>query len=105
MKRYLILLIALPLAGCYADRKQEQLARCVYDAETSYPNATWLLGDARQSYVWLCMAAQGYTLSRARNTCTGNYSLASDAVLYAQCYQPSAKFPSLVYKFEKALGR
>jgi hypothetical protein len=105
MKRYLILLIALLLAGCDADQKQVQLARCVYDAETSYPSATWLLGDTRQSYVWLCMAAHGYTLNRGQDTCVGKFSLANDAVLYAQCYEPSAKFSSLLYQLEKTLGR
>jgi hypothetical protein len=100
MKRYLIFLIAWPLAGCdvnstnadqkNATQKQVQLARCVYEAETSYSSATWLPGDARQSYVWLCMAAQGYALNRGR-TCEAKATPAADAALYAQCYEPNSK--------------
>lgn len=105
MKRYLILLIALPLIGCGVDRPQEQLARCVYDAQTSYPTATWLLGDARQNYVWLCMAAHGYTLNRAQNACAEKSSPVADAALYAQCYEPRARLSSMVNRFENTFRR
>jgi hypothetical protein len=104
MRRCLILLLALPLTGCFADQ-QLQLGRCMVDAESKYPNATWWVGGERQNYVWLCMAANGYELNRWQKSCRALISPTPDTVLYPQCYQPVGKFVSLLYKLEVALER
>jgi hypothetical protein len=104
MKRCLILLFAFSLAGCNSGQQQQQLARCASDAESVYPDGTWLAGDDRQSYVWLCMAAHGYQLNRGQGACAAS-NPTPDVALYAQCYQPSAKTSALLYRMEQALGR
>ena len=100
MKRYVFLLIALPLAGCHAGQQEQQLAKCVFDAESNNPAETWLAGGERQTYVWLCMAAHGYTLNRGQGACERS-AYAPDAALYAQCYEPRARASALLYKMEK----
>jgi hypothetical protein len=104
MKRCLVLLLALPLIGCYADQ-QQQLGRCIFDAGNKYPQGTWLPGRERQSFVWLCMAANGYQLNRLRDVCSRSLMPMDNAVLFAQCYEPIGKFAFLIHKFELALRR
>ncbi len=106
MKRWLILLLAIPLVGCgAAQQQQQQLAGCIFEAENNYPGATWLAGDDRQRYVWLCMSAHGYILNRTQKSCTGKISSTLEAALYVQCYEPRTRFTFLLYKLDKALGR
>ncbi|HTS40398.1 MAG TPA: hypothetical protein VMH84_07650 [Xanthobacteraceae bacterium] len=105
MKRYAYLLIALPMIGQAAaqqPQQQQQLARCVFGAESDYPDSVWPAGD-RQTYVWLCMAAHGYKLSRMKNGCMGSVS-GADAVLYAQCYEPNAPASPLPDSMATRLG-
>jgi len=45
----------LPIIGQAAaqqPQQQQQLARCVFGAESDYPDSVWPAGD-RQTYVWL----------------------------------------------------
>jgi hypothetical protein len=110
MTRLLVLWLAFVLAGCDSGRRQEQLgqeqlAKCVFDAETDYPDTTWLAGDARQSYVWLCMAAHGYILNRGQQACARAIPAEADAVLYVQCYEPSGRLPAAFYRMETMLRR
>ena len=104
MKRCLILLLALPLMGCFADQ-QQQLAKCIAEAELEHENETWLIADARQTYVWLCMAAYGYRLNRQQSICHHTIPPMGDAALYAQCYQPGGRFSLLIHKLEIKFGR
>jgi len=92
MKQFLILLLTLPLMGCYADQ-QQQLGRCIFDAENIHPDSTWLSDDARQNYTWLCMAANGFRLNRLQNTCEGSASSKRDVVLFASATSQSVDRP------------
>jgi len=102
MTRALVLLLALPLVGCMADQRK-QLAKCISDAEREYPRTNWVDEGARQQYVWLCMAAHGYSLSPQQKICSESPD--GDLVLYAQCYEPARRTPALLQKLEIALSR
>jgi hypothetical protein len=84
--------------GCLSDQ-QQQLAKCTSDSETRHPYETWLADDARQRYVWLCMAANGYRLNRDQNACAPSVPI-SEVVIYAQCYQPIPMISRLAHKLE-----
>lgn len=98
MYRGLVLLLALPLLGCMADQ-QQQLAKCISEAEQEYNEGTWVLDDTRQKYVWLCMAANGYRLNRLQNACSADLP-ATEAMLYGQCYQPIGKTSAWLQRLE-----
>ena len=104
MKRCLALLLALPLMGCFADQ-QQQLAKCIADAELEHENETWLVQGSRQQYVWLCMAASGYRINHRQDACGKTLSPMADTPLYAQCYEPIARFSLLIHKLETRFGR
>ena len=104
MKRCLVLVLALPLMSCAADQ-QQQLAKCVFEAEQEYQSETWLYDESRQSFVWLCMAANGYRLNRQHEICSRAFTPTGNAVLYAQCYEPIGTTARLIYSFEKMIGR
>ena len=103
MHRGLVLLLALPLSGCMTDQ-QQRLAKCISEAEQEYKDGTWVLDDLRQKYVWLCMAANGYRFNRLQSTCAADMP-ATEAVLYAQCYQPIGKASSWLQRLEVAFNR
>src|SRR5262245_51682497 len=104
MKRCLVLLLALPLTGCFADQ-QQQLAKCIAEAELEHENETWLTHNARQNYVWLCMAVNGYRLNGRQENCRQTIWPMGDAALYAQCYEPIGRFSGLIHKLETKIGR
>src|SRR5262249_8067517 len=105
MKRFLLLLISLPLVGCSIDQQRQQLARCIFDAEQTMVGWSWLPGDKRQTYVWLCMSIAGYQLNRSQAACRDHGLPIEDAALFAQCYEPRATTPYLTYRIERTFGR
>src|SRR5262245_1857078 len=99
LKHGLVVLAALPLLGCLADLRQ-QLAKCISDAEREHRSETWLVENAGQNYVWLCMAAHGYRLNGRQSNCPQPVLPITDAVLYAECYEPTARMSRLIQKVE-----
>jgi len=99
VKRVAVVLIALPLAGCIADQKQ-QIAACYVKAAQTYPgeNLNVLSPSSNQvkmaDFVQACMASAGYDF-----TCQG-YPAVSDRY---RCYVPNSLVGKWAYSVEKKL--
>ena len=105
MKRWLIFLLILPLLGCQPGQQEQQLARCVLDAETRYPDSIWRYEDERQSYVWLCMSVAGYVLNPKLSGCVKKISPSQEAPLFVECYEPRERMSYVRYWLGRALSR
>lgn len=100
MKRLSILLIALPLCGCFAAQKQ-QLAECSMESQRIYPNPS----EAPPEQPWLfektCMEAAGYALLIQQKQCSADmYTLRHENDPY--CYVPTNPLARWLYDNEMA---
>jgi hypothetical protein len=89
----LALLLALPLAGCYSDQKQ-QVAACKLEAMRLYPGdaPSFKIGD----YIQTCMETHAYEINVPQSSCvvTDNYKYDPG------CYAPVSWVGRHLYNLE-----
>jgi hypothetical protein len=98
MKRGAVLvLLTLPLAGCFADQKQ-QLASCKLEAIKLYPNEDQNYSIKVNHYVTTCMGVHNYEYDGSKTGCgvTGNEQQPC-------CYEPTSWVGRLLYDLETRL--
>jgi hypothetical protein len=93
--RYLVLLLALPLAGCF-DQQQAQMAKCKLDAQAA-GIAPETLG-AGTKYMSSCMVAAGYQINFGHPKCQPTADLPVWMNVY--CFNPAKPFQKLLYRVE-----
>ncbi len=96
MKRAALILLVLPLSGCFAEQKQ-QIAACKLEAQRLYPN------DQPESnrfgnYITTCMEAHGYESKIPSKGCFVPHLSADNAA----CYQPGTWLGRIGYQIEMA---
>jgi hypothetical protein len=98
MKRSVVLvaLLAFPLAGCFADQKQ-QVASCELEAMHLYPGKQ-SVDDLLNihDYIRTCMQAHGYEFSPSQSACESSATMVDDP----SCYAPMSWVGQLLYRLE-----
>jgi hypothetical protein len=95
MKRFAVLLLVWPLAGCFEDQ-QKQVATCELAAIKTYPDEQLVVGGHVEHYIISCMAAHGYNWDIHHKRCDVTNAMAKNPY----CYVPSGKLAQLVYSLE-----
>ena len=105
MKRWMVILLFLPLCGCFADQKK-QLAACELDARralgTDFTIKQESLNPWNSSggrFIELCMEAAGYERGVMNDACNPAISF----VIQASCYQPADWLGQLIYNMEDSI--
>jgi hypothetical protein len=97
VKKLAILLLLLPLAGCYADQKRD-LAQCVKQSSAATPLDTISSVDERHDNIGesvvQCMQQAGYQHNLADPNCI------DDVDFDVHCYMPKGFWAKAVYTFE-----
>ena len=100
MRRELVLLTAIALAGCVPDPAKD-VAACRTDAERFYHMDKVVdPADPVSQFIIGCMAAKGYDFTVSPSDCDGRYPL----VTQATCYAPNSWPDWVIYKFRRALN-
>jgi hypothetical protein len=101
MRWLAVVLLALPLAGCFDDQKAA-LAKCKLDARRTYPSEKWLDIGPAASYIETCMQAAGYDVDHQQKRCKLNMA-AYDLPTNALCYRPAGRISNVIYEVEMRL--
>jgi hypothetical protein len=103
VKRIVAILLAFPLAGCFADQRQ-QAAACKLEALRLYPTDRPDMGHLpdenvvadRSIYIQMCTAAHGYEYYSSQSACGPRSSSSSNEY----CYAPFGWVQRLIYRIE-----
>jgi hypothetical protein len=96
-----LVLLSLPLAGCFADQKQ-QLAACKLEAIKLYPNEQQQYSAKVGDFLKACMGAHGYEYDAFQKMCGSSVGIPTPVDLY--CYVPTSWVGWLVYRLETGIS-
>lgn len=99
MRRLAILLLTIPLAGCFTDQKQA-VAKCEMDTFRVYPDQRTRYTIAAENYLELCMTAAGYDFDISSAKCQPQMGGAFVSADQPSCYVPSNPGGKLGYQIE-----
>jgi hypothetical protein len=91
-----IVLIALPLSGCFVDQEQ-QVASCEFHARQTYPREQLATGVHIGDYMQTCMKAHGYDWNLTDKRCQVTRTVERNPY----CYMPDNSLDRLLYLIEE----
>ncbi len=92
MRRMAVLLVALPLAGCFPDQAKD-VGACEAEAGRFYQTYKAVdPNDPSSKYIIECMADKGYDFVVTPSDCNSNHPLPTQAA----CYTPTSWFAGLL---------
>jgi hypothetical protein len=100
MKRWAVLIAALPLSGCFDDQRT-QVGKCQYEAQRILPTQQLESSSQLGGLIIACMRASGYEYTMHQSKCT--VGLTTEINPY--CYRPIRGGNELWFDIEMALGR
>lgn len=92
MRRFAVILLALPLCGCFADQKK-QTAACEFEAVRTYPNDDRFSSARTARLIVVCMGAHGY---EPQSNCETPPIIAASPY----CYVPMGWLDRMIYRIE-----
>jgi hypothetical protein len=105
MKRWMVILLFLPLCGCYATQKK-QLAACEFESRRALGKDFTIKQESLDPWdssggrlIELCMEGAGYERGILDVDCNPSIS----PVIQARCYQPADALVQLIYKMQTVL--
>jgi len=96
MNRAFIVLIALPLSGCFVDQEQ-QVASCEFHARQTYPREQLATGVHIGDYMQTCMKGHGYDWNLTDKRCQVTRTVERNPY----CYMPDNSLDRLLYLIEE----
>jgi hypothetical protein len=101
MKRAIIIALALPLCGCWADQKRD-MAACESETRRTYPDDKELDAAQARILVATCMRGKGYFYNPFTSRCAGSTPYFE---LSPYCYTPDNHLGALGLKIELGLEK
>ncbi len=95
---FVTLPLALVLAGCFSDQKQ-QLAQCELDAQLAHQKLSEP-ENLQYEYISMCMAAHGYEDNIRNKKCGHLPNIFEDFWRNPYCYAPTTIFGKWVFRLE-----